>query len=114
MCYYLLPHISKNLKFDDVSIVFSDENTNNICKTSYSYLTTLKKEIEHLIYISSDAVYEDYKNLISENSITNPDNLLEEYVVSRNGKFTLENEIIAGNYLGFSGKKISTILPINY
>ena len=46
MCYYLLPHISKNLKFDDVKIVFSDENTNNICKTSYAYLTTLKKEIE--------------------------------------------------------------------
>ena len=35
----------------------------------------IKKEIEHLIYISSDAVYEDTKNLISENSSTNPDNL---------------------------------------
>ena len=50
MCYYLLPHISKNLKFDDVKIVFSDENTNNICKTSYAYLSKLKKEIEkHMI-----------------------------------------------------------------
>jgi UDP-glucose 4-epimerase len=35
----------------------------------------LKKNIQHLIYISSDAVYEDSKNLISEKSNTNPDSL---------------------------------------
>lgn len=33
------------------------------------------KSIEQFIYISSDAVYEDSKKIINENSITNPDSL---------------------------------------
>ncbi len=35
----------------------------------------LKKDIAHLVYISSDAVYKDSKKLISEKSKTGPDNL---------------------------------------
>ena len=46
MCYYLLPHISKKLIPNDVEIRLSDDFQNNISKTSYVYLSNLKREIE--------------------------------------------------------------------
>ena len=60
MCYYLLPHISKKLLFSDIELVFSNDITNNISKTSYSYLSNLKKEIEK--HTDKWDVYKKYTN----------------------------------------------------
>jgi 23S rRNA U2552 (ribose-2'-O)-methylase RlmE/FtsJ len=46
MSYYLLPHISNTLQCDDINIEMHDKLSNNICKTTHKYLSTLKKEIE--------------------------------------------------------------------
>lgn len=46
MCYYLLPHISKKLIPSEVEIKLSEDYQNNISKTSFVYLSKLKKEIE--------------------------------------------------------------------
>lgn len=46
MCYYLLPHISKKLIPSDVELKLSEDYQNNISKTSFVYLSKLKKEIE--------------------------------------------------------------------
>ena len=53
--------------------------------------------IEGILYDENgdDKNVDQAKVFLYDSSSTN---LLEEYVVSRNGKFTLENEIIAGNY----------------
>lgn len=59
MCYYLLPHISKKLIPNEIDIKFT-ENHNEITKTSYMYLTTLKAEIE--LHMNKWDTYKKYTN----------------------------------------------------
>ena len=47
MSYYLLPHISNILDCSDIEVQLNDKLSNNNCKTTHRYLSTLKKEIEY-------------------------------------------------------------------
>ena len=46
MSYYLLPHISNTLDCSDIQLELDNKLSNNICKTTHRYLSSLKKEIE--------------------------------------------------------------------
>ena len=75
--------LKKKIKNNDVVIFIAAEapvknigmfiNNIKICKTVCDSLE--KKKIKHLVYISSDAVYEDVKRKISEKSNTLPSSL---------------------------------------
>ena len=75
--------LKKKIKNNDVVVFIAAEapvknigmfiNNIKICKTVCDSLE--KKKIKHLVYISSDAVYEDVKRKISEKSNTLPSSL---------------------------------------
>lgn len=46
MSYYLVPHISNILDPADLVLELDDKLSNNVCKTTHKYLSTLKREIE--------------------------------------------------------------------
>ena len=75
--------LSNKIKNGDVVVFIAAEapvkniemfvNNLKICSTVCNSLE--KKKVEHLIYISSDAIYADVKGKISEKSITSPNSL---------------------------------------
>ena len=75
-----LLYLSK--KFDVLILIAAKAPVKNFDMFDYNlkilnnFCETLKKEkLNHLIYISSDAVYKDTKNKINESSIKNPNSL---------------------------------------
>jgi 23S rRNA U2552 (ribose-2'-O)-methylase RlmE/FtsJ len=61
MSYYILPHISNKLDVNDIKLTITNSNeNNNICKTSYFYLSSLKREIEN--HIDKWDIYKKYTN----------------------------------------------------
>lgn len=89
--------ISKNINENDKIIFISakapcrdmDDYLLNMQMLKSLLYSTADKKIDHLIYISSDAVYSDTKNKINENSLTEPN--------SFHGTMHLSRELILKN-----------------
>ena len=94
-------YLKKNIKSNDIVIFVAAKvpvknsemllSNLEICKNICESL--LKKNIKHLLYVSSDAVYKDSKYRINEDSITQPNSL--------HGIMHLTREIMINHY--FSG-----------
>ena len=111
-----------SIKFDDILLDYSKNRINNETLEIFEKLTEeIKLEDAVKSYFNGEKINETEKRAVLHTAIRNQDNeklihdginIIEKIKIERQRVFKFSNEIINGNYLGFSGKKISTIVNV--
>ena len=111
-----------SIKFDDILLDYSKNRINNETLEIFEKLTEeIKLEDAVKSYFNGEKINETEKRAVLHTAIRNQNNeklihdginIIEKIKIERQRVFKFSNEIINGNYLGFSGKKISTIVNV--
>ena len=111
-----------SIKFDDILLDYSKNRINNETLEIFEKLTEeIKLEDAIKSYFNGEKINETEKRAVLHTAIRNQNNeklihdginIMEKIKIERQRVFKFSNEIINGNYLGFSGKKISTIVNV--
>ena len=111
-----------SIKFDDILLDYSKNRINNETLEIFEKLTEeIKLEDAIKSYFNGEKINETEKRAVLHTAIRNQNNeklihdginIIEKIKIERQRVFKFSNEIINGNYLGFSGKKISTIVNV--